>query len=221
MTAALFKSFCTWTKKICFQVTIILHSNVIEQSLVERLIFRSQRSAPGFSYCFSEYNISWCKLLDHYGMTASVKVLHLPFSKLEISAPNTFVDLEPRIDAEQNFSFSGIFSFSAQPRASQRATMHTLFWMCLTFYFISLSSFFLPESDQQQPHKLIPSNGNVPRQAGKPGQGIRESSAVQFSFMVTQKAPCFRNNPFSSFTSSSFLSARYSDKGNLYSLRPN
>lgn len=127
-----------------------------------------------------------------------------------------FVDLEPRIDAEQNFSFSGIFSLSAQPRAPQRATMHTHLSGCLTFYFIPLSSFFLPESDQQQFHKLISSNGNVPRWAGKPEQWVRESSVVQFSFVVTQKAPCFRNNPSSSFTSSSLLSAMYLDKGNFY-----
>lgn len=125
----------------------------------------------------------------------------------------------------QNKTSVSLVSFPLVPNPECLRGLQCIhFSECLTFYFIPLSSFFLPESDRQQLHKLTLSNGKVPRQAGKPGihppAGDWESSAVQFSFVVTQKAPCFRNNPSSSFTSSSLLSAMYLDKGDFYSLRP-
>lgn len=153
-------------------------------------------------------------------MRASVKVLHLRFSKLEISAPNICLWIWNQ-ELMQNKTSVSLVSFPLVPNPECLRGLQCIHLSgCLTFYFIPLSSFFLPESDQQQFHNLIPSNGNVPRWAGKPGQWIRESSVVQFSFVVIQKAPCFRNNMSSSFTSSSLFSAMYLDKGNFYSLRP-
>lgn len=116
---------------------------------------------------------------------------------------------------QNNSCFSGIFSLSTQPRAPQRATMHTLFWMS---YFLLHFPLFFPFAwiRPERFHKLTAvmqmSLGRQESLGSTPQQWIRESSTVQLSFLVTQKAPWFRNNPSSSFISSSLLSAMYLDK---------
>lgn len=144
------------------------------------------------------------------------------FLKLQISAPNTYVCGFGTKNWCRTILVS-LVSFPLVPSPEHlRGLQCTPFSGCLTFYFISLSSFLLPESDQEQLHKLTPvmqmSLGRQESLGSTPQQWIRESSTVQLSFLVTQKASWFRNNPSSSFISSSLLSAMYLDKVDFWLL---
>lgn len=119
----------------------ILHSNMVEQSLDERLVYIS--CTCRFSYYFSGSDISQCRLLVCTDMRTSEKLCVHPSanckSQLQIYL---FMDLGPGIAAAQNFSFSVIFSvITAWPRAPQTPKMRTLFRISyFLLHFLSLPS---------------------------------------------------------------------------------